>query len=79
MSTIEFVNTVGFDDTGSAIMVDFSYDAINATTGETTETVITVPFLTIVPIPYIRVRCLLRALFLYTLTHPRCFRCRLTR
>lgn len=56
MNTVDFVNSVGFDENGTAITVEFSYNTTNSTSGETITNVIEVPFLTIVPIPYIRVR-----------------------
>ena len=57
ISTVEFINAVGFDENRNAINVQFSYNVTNITTGEQYENTISVPFLTIVPIPFIRVSC----------------------
>ena len=56
LTTIEFVKAVGFDSNGSAIYADFDYNVTNATTGVVQTNSISVPFLTIVPIPFLRVR-----------------------
>ena len=56
MNTVNFINTVGFDANGSALMVQFGYNATNATTGASYYNVVEVPMLTIVPIPYLQVR-----------------------
>ena len=55
MTTVQFVNEVGFDEDRNAITVDFNYKTQNATSGDVTESSMTVPILTIVPIPFIRV------------------------
>ncbi len=55
ISTVEFINAVGFDEDRNAINVKFSYNVTNTTTGEQIENTISVPFLTIIPIPFIRV------------------------
>ena len=55
ISTVQFINAVGFDANRNAINVKFSYNVTNSTTGVRTENTISVPFLTIVPIPFIRV------------------------
>src|SRR5690349_18784915 len=56
MTTINFINTVGFDANHSAITVSFTYQSVNPDTGAQQNNTITVPFLTIVPIPYLQVR-----------------------
>ncbi len=56
MSTINFVNSVGFNANKEAIMVAFKYNVTNATTGLTQTNQLTVPILTIMPIPFLRVR-----------------------
>lgn len=55
MATVNFIKTIGFDDNNQSVNVQFSYSAINATTGQLTENTLSVPLLSIVPIPYIRV------------------------
>ena len=55
MSTINFINQVGFDANGTAKMISFSYNTTNPTSGELVANTISIPFLTIVPIPFIRV------------------------
>lgn len=58
MNTVNFINSVGFTDEGStkkATMVEFSFDTVNSTTGEVITNKLTVPLLTIIPIPYLRV------------------------
>ncbi len=55
LSTVAFINAVGFDENRKPINVAFSYNVTNITTGQVYENSITVPFLTIVPIPFIRV------------------------
>jgi hypothetical protein len=62
MATVNFIKTIGFDENNQSINVQFSYSAINATTGQLTENTLSVPLLSIVPIPYIRVRILRRLL-----------------
>ena len=57
-STVNFINTVGFYDNQTAITVDFSYISLNATSGEKIKTVLTIPQLAMVPVPFIRVRSL---------------------
>mgnify|MGYP003353176284 CR=1 FL=1 len=47
-----------FDENGDARNVSFIYDRINSTSGEVESKTLTVPLLTIIPIPYVRV-CLL--------------------
>ena len=55
MSTINFIRSIGFDKDNKTINVNFSYQSINATSGLLTKHVLSVPVLTILPIPYIRV------------------------
>lgn len=55
MTTIGYIQNVGFDENGSALMVAFTYNSVNKT-GGTQRNTITVPLLTIIPIPFIRVR-----------------------
>ena len=56
ITTVSFINSVGFDENRNAIMVNFYYNVTNTTTGELQQNGLSVPFLTIVPVPYIRVR-----------------------
>lgn len=56
LSTINFVESVGFDENGTCIYATFDYNVTNSTTGEINENTISVPFLTIVPIPFLRVQ-----------------------
>ena len=56
MATANFINAVGFDANRSAIVVDFAYETVNETTGESQTNVIGVPLLAMLPIPFIRVR-----------------------
>lgn len=56
MSSAEFINKVGFDDAGRAIMVNFTLNTLNETTGAASSAVVTVPMLALVPIPFLRVR-----------------------
>ena len=52
--TINFIQQVGFVN-GTALTVDFKYTGVNATTGLRVNQTISVPFLVLVPIPFIRV------------------------
>ena len=55
-STLNFIKAVGFDpESNEAIEVDFVYNRTNTTTGEVIESSISVPMITILPIPYLRV------------------------
>ena len=56
LTTINFIQAVGFDVNGSCIYSTFQYNVTNATTGAVQTNSISVPFLTIVPIPFLRVR-----------------------
>lgn len=56
MATVKFVKDIGFDENGKAVKVDFTFDSVNASTGERTERTLHVPILTMVPVPFIRVR-----------------------
>ena len=55
-TTMDFIKHVGFDDDNQAINVTFSYDRVNSTSGVVESRQITVPLLTIIPVPFIRVR-----------------------
>ncbi len=55
LTTLNFVKSVGFDDSGEAIYVQFVFNRTNGTTGDVEENKIDVPMLTILPIPYLRV------------------------
>ena len=55
MSTVDFINKVGFDENGTAVTIAFTYNTTNSTTGLTQTNRIEVPFLTILPIPFLRV------------------------
>ena len=65
MMSVNFIQAVGFNN-GTAKTVDFMYDVVNGTTGVTQKKSISIPFLTIVPIPFLRVRAPIP---------PRCERC----
>jgi Protein of unknown function (DUF2589) len=61
VSTANFVNTMGFtqadaDGVREAVMIEFTYATTNATTGEVQTSVMGVPLLTILPVPYLRVK-----------------------
>jgi hypothetical protein len=55
--TVEFITSVGFDDQGSAVNVEFTYKTTNDTTGALADVTLSVPLLTLLPIPYLRVGC----------------------
>ncbi len=55
LTTMDFIRNVGFDENGDARNVSFIYDRLNSTSGEIESKTLTVPLLTIIPIPYIRV------------------------
>jgi hypothetical protein len=55
-TTVKFIQGMGFDSEGHARTVDFGYSTTNTTTGIVEEKKLRVPLLTIVPIPFIRVR-----------------------
>jgi hypothetical protein len=55
-STINFIREVGFDANNEVINIAFNYNTTNTTTGARQENTINVPLLTVVPIPYLRVR-----------------------
>jgi hypothetical protein len=65
VSTANFVNTMGFteadtDGVKEAVMIEFTYTTTNATTGEVQTSVMGVPLLTILPVPYLRIKtCLI--------------------
>ena len=54
-TSVNYIKTVGFDSNNFTRNVDFAYTTRNSTTGEVQNNVLTVPFLTLVPIPFIRV------------------------
>jgi Protein of unknown function (DUF2589) len=59
LQTVNYITTVGFTGEGtsrSANMVDFNFDTVNATTGLVTPNKVTVPLLTLVPIPYLKIQ-----------------------
>lgn len=55
MSTTTFIQAVAFDSNGHALNVQFAYNVTNATTGLTSTNTLSVPLLTLVPIPYLKV------------------------
>lgn len=55
MTSVEFIQQVGFAENGTAVTVSFAYNAINATTGGLQENTLTVPLITMMPIPYLKV------------------------
>jgi hypothetical protein len=55
LSTASFIRTVGFDEEGKSVSVEFSYDTVNSTTGETQVTTVRIPLLAMLPIPYLKV------------------------
>lgn len=55
-TTLNFIRTVGFNSANQTVNVGFQYQAYNATTGQINSYSLTVPLLTLMPIPYIRVR-----------------------
>jgi Protein of unknown function (DUF2589) len=54
-STADFIKSVGLDENNNVVNVDFDYEVLNATTGEKYTNTLTVPLLTIIPIPFIKV------------------------
>jgi hypothetical protein len=54
-TTLSFIQNVGFDNTGKVINSQFTYNITNTTTNEVQENTMSVPLLTILPIPYLRV------------------------
>jgi hypothetical protein len=54
-STADFIKSIGLDENNNVINVDFDYEVLNATSGEKYTNTLTVPLLTIVPIPFIKV------------------------
>jgi hypothetical protein len=55
MTTLNFIRNVGFEPNGDALMVQFVYNVTNATSGEVEENIMDVPFITILPIPFLEV------------------------
>jgi Protein of unknown function (DUF2589) len=70
LTTLNFVKSVGFDDSGEAIYVQFVFNRTNGTTGDVEENKIDVPMLTILPIPYLRVSVRLLSVHCQLLFHP---------
>jgi Protein of unknown function (DUF2589) len=56
MSTVDFIYQVGFDAEGKSRNIDFTYNTTNPTTGLRSATTLSVPILTTIPIPVLRVR-----------------------
>ncbi len=56
LSTVNFIQQVGFTNKNEAINVNFTYQSLNGTTGRQQTNILSVPILTILPIPFIRVR-----------------------
>jgi hypothetical protein len=59
LQTVNYITSVGFNGEGTsrtANMVDFNFETVNATTGFVTANKVTVPLLTLVPIPYLKVQ-----------------------
>lgn len=54
MTTVDFINSVGFDDDGNVREATFSYNKLNED-GTEKNVSLNVPYLTIVPIPFLRV------------------------
>ncbi len=55
-TTLSFIQNIGFNPDGSLINQIFSFNVTNTTSGLVEQNTISVPLLTIIPIPYIRVR-----------------------
>jgi hypothetical protein len=55
LTTMNFVQNIGFDPNGDVIHVDFVFNRTNASTGEVQENSLSVPLLTLLPIPFLRV------------------------
>jgi hypothetical protein len=55
-STVNFIRQAGFNDRNETINARFMYTSTNATTGDKKDMVLSVPVLTLLPIPYLRVR-----------------------
>lgn len=54
ITTANFIREVAFDKNGKVVNVDFSYEKANAN-GSKQEFKLTVPFLTMLPVPYIKI------------------------
>ena len=54
IATANFIREVAFDDDGKVVNVDFSYEKANGN-GSKQDFKLTVPFLTMLPVPYIKV------------------------
>jgi Protein of unknown function (DUF2589) len=55
-TTVDFMRKVGLTTDNKVINAQFYYNITNATTGERKLHKLSVPLLTIIPIPYVRVR-----------------------
>ena len=55
LACVQFMQSIGKDAQDRAVMMNFEYQARNSTTGLTESKVMSVPALTLVPIPYISV------------------------
>lgn len=55
VASYSYVSKAGFATNGSANQVTFNYQAVNSTGNKENKT-LTVPLLTLLPIPYIKVR-----------------------
>ena len=64
-TTWQFVKEVGFDANGRSLNATFQISGLNPTTGLPQPQTLTVPLLTLLPVPYLRVRaadCLIRTI-----------------
>ena len=75
MSSIRFIQAVGFDEDFRAKNVQFAYNTTNTTTGRRQTNTMTVPLLAIIPIPFIRVSLMLAGCILHELftLHLECY------
>jgi hypothetical protein len=55
LTTASFIKSVGIDENNTVINVAFNYNITNSTTGQRQENTLLVPFLSIIPIPFLRV------------------------
>jgi hypothetical protein len=55
LASVNFIKNIGFDRNNRTINVVFGYSSVNATTGATVKNSLSVPLLTLMPIPYLRV------------------------
>jgi hypothetical protein len=59
-TSLNFVREIGFDATGKSQQVNFTFEAVNST-GDRVLRRLSVPLLTIVPIPFITVSCVMES------------------